>query len=192
MKLIVGLGNPGRAYKDLRHNIGFRVLKSLSKNYRIALKRSIDTYSLSGKGRIDGKEVILAQPFTFMNLSGIAVVALVKKNKLDLDNLLIICDDLDLELGRFRIRGSGSSGGHRGLKSIIDYLGSQNFSRLRIGIGRPRGNLDAAEYVLSPFTKKENESVNSIVEKASECCLVWIREGINKAMNICNKKELIQ
>lgn len=182
----MGLGNPGRAYKDSRHNIGFCVLKSLSKNYRIPLKRTADAYSLSGKGRIDGNEVILAEPLTFMNLSGIAVAALVKKNKIDLDELLIICDDLDLELGRLRIRGSGSSGGHRGIKSIISSLESKDFSRLRIGIGRPSGNLDAAGYVLSPFAKSQKEPVDSIVEEACECCLVWIRQGINKAMNLFN------
>lgn len=184
----MGLGNPGRAYADSRHNIGFMVLKSLSKNYRVSLKGGINNYSLSGKCRIDGEELILAEPLTFMNLSGIAVAALVKKNKIDLDDLLIICDDLDLELGRLKIRKSGSSGGHRGLKSIIDSLGTQNFSRLRIGIGRPRRNLDAAEYVLSAFTKKQKESVGSVIDEAGKCCLIWIREGINKAMDTFNRR----
>lgn len=188
MKLIVGLGNPGKIYSDSRHNIGFLVVGALSKAYKISLKREKGSFALSGKGKIAGRNVVLATPITFMNLSGIAVNLLLKKNKVDLDNLLVVCDDLDLELSRLKIRAAGSSGGHRGLNSIIDFLKSEDFCRLRIGIGRPKEiKRDAAEYVLSPFSKKEKERVEKIIERAVRCCRVWASEGILESMNIFNR-----
>jgi len=188
MKLIVGLGNPGTTYIDSRHNIGFSIVKALARDYRVTLKNDSGTFSLSRKVKIEGQNAILAVPLTFMNLSGMATATLVKKYKIGLDNLLVICDDLDLEFGRLKIRGSGSSAGHRGLQSIIDSLGSQGFARLRIGIGRPGQDLDAANFVLSPFTKKEKEKLKDIIEKAVECCRVWTKDGITKSMNIFNKR----
>lgn len=187
MKLIVGLGNPGIIYAGARHNIGFSVIKALSKIYKIPLKKD-NTFSLSGKGRIEGEGLILALPLTFMNASGRAVGALTKKYKIDLDNLLVVCDDLDLGFGTIKIRPGGSSGGHRGLGSIIDSLGSQGFSRLRIGIGRPLpARADAAGFVLSPFTKKEKEKIKALIKNACDCCRVWAREGITESMNIFNQ-----
>jgi len=188
MKLIVGLGNPGALYAGTRHNIGFSTLKALAKVYKIAFKKDSSTLSLSGRVKIKDQNVILAIPLTFMNLSGIAVGALLKKYKTDLHNLLVVCDDLDLELGRIKIKDSGSAGGHRGLQSIIDSLGSKSFPRLRIGIGRPHQDLDAANYVLSAFTKKEKEQVKEIIDEASQCCRVWVRGGIIKTMNIFNTR----
>jgi len=188
VKLIVGLGNPGRIYTESRHNIGFSVIKALSKIYKIPLKRD-NTFSLSGKGKVGFENLILALPLGFMNLSGIAVSALIKKYKIDLDNLLIVCDDLDLDFGVIKIRPSGSSGGHRGLRSIIDSLGSQGFSRLRVGIGRPlRHNTDASSFVLSPFTKKEKGRIKEIIENACDCCRTWVRKGITESMNIFNRR----
>ncbi len=186
MKLIVGLGNPGKAYIDSRHNIGFLAINALSKRYGITLKRDFSTRSLSGKGNISGVEAILLKPLTFMNLSGIAVKALLKKYKVSIEDLLVICDDLDLELGRIKIRKSGSSGGHRGLASIMDSLGENNFNRLRIGIGRPCEGIEPAEYVLSPFTRKEKTTVNSVIKKACDCIEFWGSDGIVKTMNIFN------
>lgn len=191
MKLIVGLGNPGRTYRHCRHNIGFSVVESLAKVCRISLKKDNNTFSLSGKGKIEGQTVVLSMPLTFMNLSGIAVSALLKKYKIDLDNLLVVCDDLDLEFGRFKIRPSGSSGGHHGLSSIIDSLGGQDFSRLRIGISKPTLNLDTACYVLSAFTKKEKGQLKYIIERALECCRVWVKQGIRQSMNIFNRPSQI-
>lgn len=188
MKLIVGLGNPGKAYIDSRHNIGFMVVKALAEDYGIKLKRGFNWDSLSGKGRIEGREVILAEPLTFMNLSGKAVSVLLKKRKIDKENLLIVCDDLDLQFGRLKIKMSGSSGGHRGLKSIIDHLGSKDFTRLRVGIGRPGEHIDPAEYVLSSFTKKEKSSLAGIIEKCGNCVKMWVMEGIVETMNIFNKE----
>ncbi len=190
MKLIVGLGNPGRIYSESRHNIGFSVIKALSKIYKIPLKKD-NTFSLSGKGKLEGENLILALPLTFMNLSGIAVSALIKKYKIDLDNLLVVCDDLDLDFGVIKIRPSGSSAGHRGLGSIIDSLGSQGFSRLRIGIGRPlRDNTDASSFVLSSFAKKEKGKIKELIELACDCCRVWATKGITESMNIFNPAPL--
>jgi len=187
MKLIVGLGNPGRIYIDSRHNIGFRVIKALAKNYKVLLKKDGGTASFNGKGIIDGQGVILTMPVTFMNLSGIAVKSLVKKYKIDLGDLLVICDDLDLEFGRLKVRARGSSGGHRGLQSIIDALNSQEFSRLRVGIGRPlRDGEEISEYVLTPFHKREQAELKGVLEKACDCCAYWAKEGINKSMNMFN------
>ncbi len=189
MKLIVGLGNPGRIYTDSRHNIGFSVIKALTKIYKFTLKKDNNTFSLSGKSRIGIDNVIFALPLTFMNLSGLAVCALIKKYKIDLENLLVVCDDLDLGFGLIKIRPAGSSGGHRGLESIIDSLGNQEFARLRIGIGRPlHNNADAANFVLSPFTKKEKGEIKEIIELASDCCLTWVTKGITESMNIFNRR----
>ncbi len=189
MKLIVGLGNPGRLYIDSRHNIGFRVLRGLAGACKVALKRDSNTFSLSAQGRIEGQNVILALPLTFMNLSGVAVKALLRKYKLDLDNLLVVCDDLDLEFGRLKIRGSGSSGGQGGLKSIIGTLRSREFCRLRLGIGKPPKNVDAAGYVLLPFLKKENKELGDLIERTTDCCRFWVSHGIAKSMSRFNKKE---
>lgn len=204
MKLIVGLGNPGDIYKGSRHNIGFSVVKAIAKSYKISLKKEKSTFSLSAKVKIGQQNVILAIPLTFMNLSGIAVSALLKKYRVDLprplykgedtlgkkgrglDNLLVICDDLDLELGRLKLRSSGSSAGHRGLNSIIDSLGTTGFARLRIGIGRPVKDLDTTKYVLSPFTRIEKEEVRQIINQAVKCCEGWVIKGITETMNIFN------
>lgn len=193
MKLIVGLGNPGKAYIGSRHNIGFLVISVLSERYGIALKREKDfsARSLSGKGSIAGIEVILLEPLTFMNLSGSAVKSAITRNKVNIEDLLVICDDLDLEVGRIKIRKSGSSGGQRGLQSIIDSLGTNNFNRLRIGIDRPSEGVEPAEYVLSSFTRKEKTVINSVIERACDCIESWGVNGIVKTMDIFNKRRVI-
>lgn len=189
MKLIVGLGNPGKEYIDTRHNIGFTVIDVLSKEYGIKLKGEAGLYSLVAKGKIEGNDIVLAKPLTFMNLSGVAVKALIKRYKLDLADLLVVCDDMDLELGRLKIRPQGSSAGQKGVGSIIEYLETDNFTRLRIGIGRPGGNIDPSRYVLSPFNKKEKQNSQEAIEKACQCCQAWITDGTAKAMNIFNRIE---
>ena len=188
MKLIVGLGNPGRLYADSRHNIGFSTVKALAKIYKISLKKESGNSSLSGRVKIGGQNVILATPLTFMNLSGIAVSGLLKKYRIDLADLLVVLDDVDLEFGRLKLRPSGSSGGQRGLQSIIDSIGSQGFARLRIGIGRPQQNLQTSQYVLSPFHKKEKEQVGQTIERAAQCCQAWVRKGVTETMNIFNQR----
>jgi PTH1 family peptidyl-tRNA hydrolase len=188
MKLIVGLGNPGRVYQGTRHNIGSSVVKALAKEYNVSLKRGIFSSSLSAKVRIEGQDVILAVPLVFMNLSGIVVSSLIKKHKINLENFIVVFDDLDLELDRLRLRTGGSSGGHKGLNSIISVLGSSKFARLRIGIGRPKDrSTDIVKYVLSPFSQIELRIMRKVTEN---CCLalkLWVSLGISKTMNIFNK-----
>lgn len=191
MKLIVGLGNPGKLYIDSRHNIGFQVVKALGKFHKVAFKKDNTVFSLSAKCKIGNEVVLLAMPFTYMNSSGLAIRALLKKYKVDLENLLVIHDDLDLEFGRLRIRPKGSSGGHQGVESIIDSLKSDRFCRLRIGIGRPRADINASEYVLSFFTKKEKGQSKEFIRKASLASEFWVREGITKTMNVFNQRDKI-
>lgn len=186
MKLIVGLGNPGRIYAGSRHNIGYFVVKAFAKECKIPLKKESGASCLAGRSKFRGQNLILALPLTFMNLSGIAVSSLVKKYKIGPNNLLVVCDDLDLEFGRLKLKESGSSAGHRGIKSVIESLNTQDFCRLRVGIGRPAGNSDAAGYVLAPFGKKEKIQLKEIIGKAVDCCRVWAVKGINEAMNIFN------
>jgi PTH1 family peptidyl-tRNA hydrolase len=188
VKLIVGLGNPGSVYADSRHNIGFSVIKALAKKHKIALRKDAGSGSLIGKGTIEGQDVVLAMPLTFMNLSGKAVSALVKKYGVGLENLLVICDDLDLKLSRIKIKSCGSSGGHRGLNSITNALKTQHVGRLRIGIGRPPEDADIAEYVLSRFTRQDKKNIKESLKNAVACCRVWVSDGIAKSMNIFNRR----
>jgi PTH1 family peptidyl-tRNA hydrolase len=186
VKLIVGLGNPGLLYAHSRHNIGFRVVKALARRENLVLKKNKDAPCLSAKARISGEEVLLALPLTWMNLSGLCVGGLVEKHGLSLKNLLIVCDDLDLEFGRMRLRPGGSSAGQRGMQSIINTLGSNEFCRLRVGIGRP-GKIEASRYVLSRFQKKEESRLKGIIEDACDCCRMWLGEGTDQTMNIFNR-----
>ena len=185
-KLIVGLGNPGLAYASSRHNIGFAVLKFLASSLKINLKKDSSVSALVGRSSGSQPDLILALPQTYMNLSGIAVKALLKKFKITLKDLLVVCDDLDLELGRIKIRPQGSSAGQRGMESIIEHLGTRDFSRLRIGIGRPKNPQAAADYVLSGFLRKEKVVVQQIEEDAVSCCMSWVEKGIVQTMNTFN------
>jgi len=187
-KLIVGLGNPGLIYAGSRHNIGFRVLKALAGSLKISFKRDSSVSALVAKGKLLKQEVVLALPQTYMNLSGIAVAALLKKFQVSAGDLLVVCDDLDLELGALKIRPQGSSGGQRGMESIIERLKTQDFNRLRIGIGRPRSSQNAAKYVLSGFLRQERAAVKQIEEDAVSCCMSWVANGIVQTMNSFNVK----
>src|SRR3989338_2817154 len=187
MKLIVGLGNPGDVYAHSRHNIGFTVVKALARKYKAAFKKDFGISSLSVKARIAGQNISLALPLTFMNLSGSAVSRLLKKYKVGIESLLVVCDDLDLEFGRLKLRPSGSSAGHRGVQSIIDSLKCEEFARLRVGIGRPNKGIETADFVLSEFSKKEKTQVKETIEKAKGCCESWVTKGTIKTMNIYNR-----
>ena len=189
MKLIVGLGNPGRFYVNNRHNVGFRCLdhfarkQGISLNYRKARSRL-------GMGEVRGTKVVLAKPRTFMNLSGEAVAALMHRHRLPIEDLLVIYDDLDLPLGEIRIRERGSSGGHKGVNSIITHLGSQDFPRLRVGIahredetGALPKRVDTVEYVLSDFTAEEKAVIREVYPKVAGAIYCLITEGIKAAMN---------
>jgi PTH1 family peptidyl-tRNA hydrolase len=188
VKLIVGLGNPGFLYRNSRHNAGFRVVKALALKQKTVLRKDNLLACLSAKTIVNGQSLILAQPLTFMNLSGLAVKGLVKRFKIDPQDLLVVCDDLDLELGRIKIRPKGASAGQRGLQSIIVHLGTGDFPRLRLGIGRPPGSMDAAKYVLSGFSRAQKELAAVSERIAVDCCFSWIERGITETMNIFNTR----
>jgi len=189
MKLIVGLGNPGFIYAGSRHNIGFSVVRGLGKIHRIAFAKERGIPAQTGRGVIEGEKVLCALPLTFMNVSGVAVKALVQKYKVALDDLLVVCDDLDLKFGRIRVKASGSSAGHRGVGSIIEALESERFARVRIGIGRPTVKEGTSDFVLGRFTREERDSLGAVQEKALECCLLWAAQGIAHCMNKGNRRE---
>ena len=189
MKLVIGLGNPGRDYSDTRHNIGFLCLNHLAKRLGIGFSRRQAKARLA-TGRVADQEVVLAKPQGFVNRSGDSVARLVKLYRMPLADLLILYDDMDLPLGSLRIRAKGSAGGHNGMKSIIAALGSQDFPRLRVGIGRP-GAEGAVEHVLSSFIPEEKASLLTITERVSEAVLCFIQEGIAIAMDKYNTRSPI-
>ncbi len=185
MKLIVGLGNPGRLYRYTRHNVGFLVLEELAKARKIKIRQK--RYgSLLGRGAISGEEAILLMPVTYMNLSGKAVLEALKEEKADIGGLLVICDDINLRLGTMRMRTKGSSGGHKGLNSIIQSLGTGDFARLRIGIATEPIKGDITEYVLSQFKNKDRKKIKDIVSLAKDAVAVWIGDGAEAAMHKYN------
>ena len=188
MNLIVGLGNPGRGYTNNRHNIGFMCLNYFAKTQGIRLDKK-QGKARTGAGEVAGDKAILARPQTYMNLSGESVSRLVKKFNINLNDLVVIHDDLDLPLGKIRIRHGGGSGGHKGIDSIISLLDSQDFSRLRIGIGRPTSGpaqiseADIISYVLSDFSPEEKQILAQVIPQVSEAILCLLTEGLSSAMN---------
>ena len=189
LRLIVGLGNPGKDYEGTRHNLGFMIVRRLAEQQHLKFSTSSLTSGLEAQGLMEGQKTILLQPLTFVNHSGIAVKSLVTKRNIELSSVLVVCDDLDTEFGQLRIKPKGSDGGHNGLTSIIGHLGSGGFARLRCGIGRPTGKKDTVNFVLAEFTKQEKKVLNDFVEEATACCLLWLKDGINKAMDQFNKRK---
>ena len=188
MKLIVGLGNPGRDYAHNRHNIGFMCIEHFARQHGISLDKK-QALAKVGTGRVDDIEVVLAKPQTYVNLSGQSVCRLMEKHHVAPADLLVICDDLDLTPGRIRIRPNGSSGGHKGLKSIIAELGGHDFPRLRVGIGRPPVEVseeDIIDYVLNDFTREEKPVITEAISRVSEAILCFLTEDLNVAMNKYN------
>ena len=185
--LIVGIGNPGKQYETTRHNVGFHTVDVLQKKLGIPM-RSRRFKTVHGTGSYSGNKVILAKPQTYVNLSGEAVRSLSKYYGVDPAHIIVICDDVYLELGSIRIRPSGSAGGHNGLKNIIAQLGSEAFPRVRLGTGPQPEGMDLIEFVLRPMTSGERKSMKEIYEEAAEACLVLIREGTDRAMNLFNGK----
>jgi len=183
VKLVVGLGNPGRAYRWTRHNMGFWLIERFAKERGIDLswRRSLSLY---GRGKIGNEEVILAKPLTYMNLSGEAARRLLHFFKVLPENLVVLHDDLDLPFGTIRIRLRGGHGGHQGVKSIVEALGNDEFVRLKVGIGRPPdGSQDPADYVLEPLAGGEREEFKSAVERGRQALEVLLREGPQAAMD---------
>ena len=186
MKLLVGLGNPGRKYDQTRHNLGFRVLEEIAKQNSIAIrKRFCD--SLVGELMVMGEPVILAKPQTYMNRSGDAVKSLLKEFRVSPEDLVVVYDELDLPLGRIRIRLKGSAAGHRGAVSVIESMAGAPFYRVRVGIGRPPDGIEAADFVLSPFLPDEIEQIDDIISRAGRAALCIFQEGGQRAMEKFNR-----
>jgi len=189
IKLVVGLGNPGKEYERTRHNVGFMVLEELVRKLKVK-EYSEESLSHVYRAHVGGREVLFAKPQTYMNNSGLAVLNLLEENDLQPQEMLVIYDDLDLPFGTTRLRLEGSSGGHRGVESIIETLGTEKFPRLKIGIGRPKRKEEVVRYVLSPFSKEEEETLRAVLKKAAECVLRSLELSPEEAMEFCNRKEL--
>ncbi len=188
--LIVGLGNPGDEYAATRHNIGFCVVDALAGKLGLAFRAKRRLTSAVADVKDANGKLVLAKPLTFMNCSGDAVGALMQADGIGIERLLVVVDDADLELGQLRLRGNGSSGGHRGLASVIAAVGSEEFARLRVGIGRGgRGGKILRDYVLEPFAKSEQEAVGEATSRAVEAAESWRRDGLQKAMNLVNTRQ---
>jgi len=183
--LIVGLGNPGREYRDTRHNIGFMVIDRLAETENISLSR-VQNKAILGSGTVAGARVILAKPQTYMNLSGDAIAPLVRFYKVPQANFLLIHDDLDLPFGTIRLRPGGGPGGQKGVASTINKLGTRDFARMRLGIGRPPGRMDPAAYVLQEFHQQDKEILDQVIEQAVKAARVFIQDGLDAAMNQFN------
>jgi PTH1 family peptidyl-tRNA hydrolase len=188
MRLVVGLGNPDRKYVDTRHNLGYRVCDELCRRWAIDFSRE-KFQSLVAEVQTPAEKVVLLKPLTYMNLSGQAVAAAVGFYQLDLSDVLVVCDDFNLDLGRLRVRTGGSHGGHNGLRDIIARVGSEQFPRLRLGIGPlPRGTMDPADFCLTGFAPEERDGVKEMIQTAAEAVSVWLDKGIQETMNRFNAK----
>jgi peptidyl-tRNA hydrolase, PTH1 family len=189
MKLIVGLGNPGPEYERTRHNVGWQVLDAFARKFRIEVTRH-EKNALTGTGRVAGGSVMLAKPLTYMNLSGDAVKLLVNAYLEASDELMVVYDDIDLPLGRLRIRPNGSAGTHNGMRSIISTIQTEQFPRLRVGIGASaQGRL--RDYVLDEFTPEEQPIVDRAIERAVDALVLFARGDLRRAMNQFNKDDVL-
>lgn len=186
MKLVAGLGNPGRPYAGTRHNVGFEVIDELARRHRVGFEAA-PADAMMGKWRRDGDVVLLVKPLTFMNLSGVSVGQLLRYFKIDVADLLVICDDVNLPLGRLRVRGGGSEGGHNGLRSMAQQLGTTEYPRLRVGVGRGDARRDLADHVLAGFAPEEQSGVDDAVTRAAEAVECWVLDGLAKTMNVFNR-----
>ncbi|MGA4466688.1 aminoacyl-tRNA hydrolase [Bacillus bombysepticus] len=185
MKLIVGLGNPGREYELTRHNIGFMAIDELAKRWNISLNEQ-KFKGVFGAGFVNGEKVILLKPLTYMNLSGESIRPLMDYYKIDVEDFVVMYDDLDIPVGKLRLRMKGSAGGHNGVKSTISHLGTQEFQRIRMGIDRPKNGMKVVDYVLGRFTSEEIPNVNHSIEKAADACEEWLNKPFLQIMNTFN------
>ena len=183
--LLIGLGNPGREYRDNRHNVGFMLIDRLVVRLN-ARGMKVQSKAIVTTATYEDHKLILAKPQTYMNLSGQSAQGLLNFYKLPMENMLVAHDDLDLPFGTIRIRPGGGPGGQKGMASTIERLGTKDFPRLRIGIGRPPGRMDPAAYVLQDFSRDEMKTLSEIVDRAAEAALTFVVEGLNKAMNKYN------
>lgn len=189
MRLIAGLGNPGRDYEYTRHNLGFLVIRRLAEKLGWSFSRSPLANGMTAEGRHENSELVLMAPLTYMNNSGAAVKRFMAAKEIAPDDLLVVCDDFNLDFGQIRIRGKGSDGGHNGLSSIIDYLGTEAFARLRMGIGAPPGKKDPAEFVLEEYKKAERSDLDAFIDDGVDCTMMWLNEGLTAAMERYNRKK---
>jgi PTH1 family peptidyl-tRNA hydrolase len=187
MNIIVGLGNPGGKYARTRHNAGFMAIEALAESLRADIAQE-KHHALLGRVRIDSREAVLVKPQTFMNESGRAVGAVLRSSYAGIADLVVIHDELDLPLGTVRVKIGGGHGGHNGLRSLIEHLGSAEFVRIRIGIGRPDPGMDAADYVLGQFRAEERERASQAATTAAEAARAVVVEGPTRAMNMFNQK----
>ena len=185
MKLIVGLRNPGREYELTRHNIGFMAIDELAKRWNISLNEQ-KFKGVFGAGFVNGEKVILLKPLTYMNLSGESIRPLMDYYKIDVEDFVVMYDDLDIPVGKLRLRMKGSAGGHNGVKSTISHLGTQEFQRIRMGIDRPKNGMKVVDYVLGRFTSEEIPDVNHSIEKAADACEEWLNKPFLQIMNTFN------
>ena len=189
MRLIVGLGNPGKDYEYTRHNLGFLVVQRLAEKLKLKFSLSSLTKGMVAEGIVKEDNICLLAPLTYMNNSGIAIKHLVSKKDLSPEDILVVCDDFHLDFQQIRVRAKGSDGGHNGLSSVIQHLGTEQFARLRMGIGYPPGKKDTVDYVLEEFKKAERSCLDSFIDEAVSCCFLWLQEGINAAMDQHNGKK---
>ncbi|EMY5508905.1 aminoacyl-tRNA hydrolase [Bacillus wiedmannii] len=185
MKLIVGLGNPGREYELTRHNIGFMAIDELAKRWNISLNEQ-KFKGIFGAGFVNGEKVILLKPLTYMNLSGESIRPIMDYYKIDVEDFVVLYDDLDIPVGKLRLRMKGSAGGHNGVKSTISHLGTQEFQRIRMGIDRPKNGMKVVDYVLGRFTSEEIPDVSHSIEKAADACEEWLNKPFLQIMNTFN------
>lgn len=185
MYIIVGLGNPGKKYEDTRHNIGFKTIDALADKLNIKVNK-MKFKGLVGEGRIAGEKVILLKPHTFMNNSGESVVEILNFYKLKPENLLVVVDDIDIEFAQLKIKKNGSAGTHNGLKSIVNLIGSKDFARFKIGVGKKHPNEDLASFVLSNFPSRDKKHIEDAVDACSESIIKTVTDGIDVAMNFYN------
>ena len=183
--LLIGLGNPGRQYRDTRHNFGFMLIDRLIVRLD-ARGMKLQSKAIVTSGLFDGRKLLLAKPQTYMNLSGQSIQGLANFYKLPLEQLLVAHDDLDIPFGQLRIRPGGGPGGQKGVASTIERLGTRDFPRLRLGIGRPPGRMDPADYVLQSFSREEMKSVSDILDRAADAALSFVTEGLDQTMNKFN------
>ncbi|WP_203364449.1 aminoacyl-tRNA hydrolase [Bacillus sp. REN10] len=186
MKLIVGLGNPGSKYDGTRHNIGFDVIDELANRFQVSLTEAKHKgiYAVIRKGT---EKAILLKPLTYMNLSGESIGEVMRYYNIDIEDLLVIYDDLDLPVGKIRLRQKGSAGGHNGIKSTIAHMGTQEFNRIRIGIDRPKGPMKVPDYVLGRFTAEEQESMKHVIATSADAAEAWLEQSFLEVMNKFNQ-----
>ena len=186
MKCIVGLGNPGKQYEQTRHNIGFEVIDTLANQFSIPLNQS-KFKGLYGIGFFNGEKVLLLKPLTYMNLSGESIRAVMDYYQIELEDLVVIYDDLDLPVGKIRLRQKGSPGGHNGIKSTLAHLGTQEFNRIRIGIDRPQAGMSVPDYVLGRFRPDEKPLTEEAVKRSADACASWLGKPFLQVMNEYNQ-----